>query len=195
MPHQAWCTFDGSNSGGGSHIITVSAMQAGEPGSEQQLADSSLPSQPRSNLADSLAADVLQTLQAGAGLTRRPSRVDNHQLDVRPLGEGSMRVVHVFDAHFDAPLLGGAAAGSAGAIGGLRIEEVGSGDMSDGVTPDARRPPPALQPAGQQQLAPQGLDAVSQTEEAQLLGGHSRQLSHPTLASVNNSLFRNNLTR
>lgn len=183
-------------------------MQAGEPGSEQQLADSSLPSQPRSNLADSLAADVLHTLQAGAGLTRRPSRVDNHQLDVRPLGEGSMRVVHVFDAHFDAPLLGGAAAGGAGAAGGLRIEEVGSGDMSDGGTPNARRPPPALQPAaqlsaqldqrqpaGQQQLAPQGLDAASQTEEAQLLGGHSRQLSHPTLANVNNSLFRNNLTR
>lgn len=168
-------------------------MQAGEPRGSQ-LAES--PQRPRGHLAAALAGDVLQTLQSGAlGLTRRPSRIDNHRLDVRPLREGSVRVVHAFDAHFDVPNDGPAAGGG----GGLQIEEViGSGDIAD-------RWPMQITPQleGQQQqqqqgsrLAAQESDAASQTEcEDAQPGGKGRQLSQPTLVNVNDALYRRNLTR
>lgn len=179
--------------------------------------DGTLADESHGHLADDLAQNVLHTLHKslsdGATLTRRPSRVDNHQVDVRPLGEGSLRVVHSFDAHFDG------ASPSPSAPAPLHIEEMGSGEISDGSTPRASAPgrlsltpqPTArhgsmellmrqasARPQQQRsRLAHQGSDAGSQTEELAKPGTDvapqlmQEQLNQPTLANVNNSLFRN----
>lgn len=127
-----------------------------------------------------------------------------------------MRVVHSFDAHFDA-----ATHSSPSASAPLHIEEMGrpdSGEMSDGSTPRASAParlsltssgapqqsmalPGSAKPQPQRsRLAHQGSDAASKTERAEAGGDAApsqqpplplQQLSQPTLATVNNSLYRN----
>lgn len=118
-------------------------------------------------------------------------------------------MVHSFDAHFDGTNL------SPSAPAQLQIEEMGSGDISDGSTPHASAPgrlsltpQPTAQsdstellmrqasdrvPQQRSRLAHQGSDAGSQTEEPAQPGTDAAsqpQLSQPTLANVNNSLFR-----
>lgn len=137
------------------------------------------------------------------------------QVEVRPIGDSSLRVVHSFDAHFDAALHFPSTPAP------LHIEEMGrpdSGEMSDGGTSRATMPTQlelaASAPAPQHSMAlsgaakpqaqrsrlvHQGSDTASQTERAQsgndaaspLPQPPQQQLGQSTLASVNNSLYWN----